>query len=48
MSLIQPKQLAGQYYYITGSFSGDGSGLTGVGSGGGSVFTQSFNNGTAA
>jgi len=44
MSLIQPKQLAGQYYYITGSFSGDGSGLTGVGSGGGSVFTQSFNN----
>ena len=42
MSLIQPKQLAGQYYYITGSFSGDGSGLTGVGSGGGSVFNPIF------
>lgn len=30
MSLIQPKQLAGQFYSITGSFFGDGSGLTGV------------------
>jgi hypothetical protein len=32
MSLIQPKQLAGQFYNITGSFTGsfigDGSGLT--------------------
>jgi hypothetical protein len=42
MALIQPKQLADQYYYITGSFFGDGSGLTGVS--GGSVYTQSFNN----
>jgi hypothetical protein len=38
MSLIQPKQLAGQYYYITGSFSGDGSGLTGISGSEGSGF----------
>jgi len=39
MSLIQPKQLAGQYYYITGSFSGDGTGLQGVTS---SIYTGSI------
>jgi hypothetical protein len=53
MSLIQPKQLANQYYYITGSFTGsfigDGSGLTNVpGTGGGTAqltitTTSSFN-----
>ena len=53
MSLIQPKQLAGQFYNITGSFTGsfegDGSGLTNVpGTGGGYAqltitTTSSFN-----
>lgn len=46
MALIQPKQLAGQFYEITGSFTGsfigDGSGLTGIsGSGVGFPFTGS-------
>ena len=42
MALIDPKQISGEYYSITGSFTGsfigDGSGLTGVPGGGGSGF----------
>jgi hypothetical protein len=42
MALINPKQISGEYYSITGSFTGsfigDGSGLTGISGSGGSGF----------